>query len=107
MTITSNDDLDIALRIAGGVLDGTVHIISGCREILAYRPVIRGVSNEAWDVIIAIASETDDVPLGDVRNTWDPRALAMKDADAAAYVERVRPAAREAFAEIVRVGLGG
>lgn len=81
--IVPNDDLDIALRIAGGVLDGEVDIISGCRKILAYRSMIPGVSVEAWDVITAIASETDDIPVRDVRDIWDARALAMKDADGA------------------------
>ena len=107
VTLMSNDDLDMALRVASDVLDGKVDIISGCRKVLSYRSRIRGVSDEAWDVLTAIASETDDIPVGDVRDRWDPGALAMKDADAAAYIERVRPAAREAFGEIVRVALGG
>ena len=106
VTVMSTDDLEMALRIASDVLDGKVDIISGCRRILTYRSRVRGVSDEAWDVVTAIASETDDVPLGAVRDAWDADALATKDADAAAYVERIRPAAREAFAEIVRVGLG-
>lgn len=107
VTVMSTNDLAMALHIASEVLDGNVDIISGCRKILTYRSRIRGVSDETWDVITAIASETDDIPLGDVREAWDANALAIKDADAAAYIERVRPAAREAFAEIVRVGLGG
>jgi len=107
VTLMSSDDLDMALRIASDVLDGKLDIISGCRRVLSYRSQIRGVSDEAWDVVTAIASETDDIPLGDVRNAWDPGALATRDAEAAEYIERVRPAAREAFGEIVRVVLGG
>jgi hypothetical protein len=98
----SNDDLDIARQIARGVRDGRIDIVSGCREILSYRRVIRGVSNETWDVITAIESETDDVPIGDEREKWNADALAKKSAEAAAYVERVRAAAREAFAEIAK-----
>ena len=102
----STDELEMALRLAADVLDGKVDLVSGCRRILAYRSRISGIADETWDVFVAIASETDDFPVGDVRDTWDADALAAKDADVAAYVEEVRPAAREAFGEIVRVGLG-
>lgn len=99
--------METALRLASDVLDGNVDIITGCRTMLNLRPRIAGVSDESWDVISAIASETDDIPMGEVRNMWDTAALATKDAEAAEYMERARPAAREAFGEIVRVALGG
>jgi hypothetical protein len=99
----SNDDQGVALEIARNVCDGTVDIVSGCREILRYRGVLQGVSSDAWDVITAIESETDDLPLGDARANWDAEALVKIGLEVAAYIERVRPAAQKAFAEIARV----
>lgn len=38
---------------------------------------------DAYNFMRAIASETDDLPLGTVRDLWDPKALVEKDREIA------------------------
>lgn len=42
------------------------------------------------DAFVAVASETDDLPLGAVRQYWAPDALARKDQELASYETRIR-----------------
>jgi len=45
---------------------------------------------EAWACFAGVASETDDLPIGTVRQYWAPEALIEKDRVAAAYEAKIR-----------------
>jgi hypothetical protein len=89
-----------ARRIARDVLAGDLDLLAGCRQILRYRRTLDIRNDSAWDVIAAVESETDDFPVGSVREAWDPDTLASKDLELTAYLERVGPMVRKAFEDI-------
>jgi hypothetical protein len=69
------------LAAAQAVLDGKLGAIEGSRALANYAHDI--VPNWSADpdfvVFGAIASETDDVLIGETRRYWSPRALAESD----------------------------
>ena len=73
-----------AQRIAQEVLDGQTGVIDAARTLL---PLLRRspelTSEEDFNLIRAIDCETDDLPLGHVREQWDAVVLAYKDREIA------------------------
>jgi len=68
-----------AKEIAEAVVEGRLSILGGTR---ALRPLALGdaISSETdRRLIIGIESETDDLPIGEVRQLWAPSALEEKD----------------------------
>ncbi len=70
--------------ITNGILDGKRGVIDAARTLL---PLLRRspelASEEDFNFVRAIESETDDLPLGRIRENWDPEALADKDREIA------------------------
>ena len=68
------------VRVAHRILDGSVGVIAGAREMTQVR--FRSHSNdrdENFLVFVGIDSETDHLPVGEVRKHWSAEALAQKD----------------------------
>jgi hypothetical protein len=72
-------------QIARDILDGRIGIIEGAREIRRFCGGHLGFDERDPDLntFVAIDTETDDLPIGDVRQYWAPDALAQKDAQLA------------------------
>ena len=72
-----------AKEIAAAVLDGRTTVLEAVRELcpLAHTDAIG--DEEDRTLVIAIESETDSLPVGDVRKLWAPYALEAKDAEIA------------------------
>jgi hypothetical protein len=70
------------VRVARGILDGSMGVIAGAREMtkLHFRSHSKE-RDEDFLVFVGIDSETDHLPLGDVRRHWSPDALARKDVE--------------------------
>jgi len=70
-----------AKEIATAVLDGRTTVLEAVRELhpLAHTDAI--ADEEDRTLVIAIESETDDLPIGEVRKLWAPYALEAKDAE--------------------------
>lgn len=83
---------DIA-RIASDIVDGTVDVLAGCQAIVRLRGelAVPDATDPDLLVLVAIESELDDVPSGDVRNYWDSAALARTDAEEATYLRKSLP----------------
>jgi hypothetical protein len=69
-----------------------VDLHEGCRAIVKLRA---GLPDEdEWDpdvlAFVAVDSELDDVPLGSVRELWEPTALAEKDRKRDRYLGETR-----------------
>jgi hypothetical protein len=79
-----------AREIAAAVLDGRTTILEAIRELrpLAHTDAI--ANEEDRTLVIAIESETDDLPIGGVRKLWAPYALEAKDAEIARAEELYR-----------------
>ena len=76
--------------VARGMLNGAIGIVAGAREIAR----MQFVSTTQYDrdvlVFVGIASESDHLPLGEIRQQWAPEALRVKDEELQSYEARVR-----------------
>jgi hypothetical protein len=79
--MTSPDkDRDQLQRIARSVLNKEIGILDAASALLPlFRRLPETVPEEDFKFVVAIESETDDLPLGRVRELWHPDALAEKD----------------------------
>ncbi|HEX3323464.1 MAG TPA: hypothetical protein VHR84_22365 [Terriglobales bacterium] len=67
-----------AREVAQAVLDGRTTILEAVRELVSLAHT-DAIANEAdRTLIIAIESETDSLPVGEVRKLWSPDALKVK-----------------------------
>jgi hypothetical protein len=91
------------------ILAGEVGLIEGVRHLagIGHRLVRDSGADPDFSVLGAGESETDDLPVGEVRAHWDPTALALKDREIADYESRVRDAVLAACRSIrARYGAG-
>jgi hypothetical protein len=79
-----------------GVLEGSIALHS-----LAHQVVDEWYSDPDFSVLVAVASEVDDIPFGEVRNTWSAAALSLADAKASAYAALVGPQVLSACRNII------
>ena len=90
-------------QIAQAILDGRVSIIAGARQIRRFCGGHAGLDERDPDLntFVGIDSETDDLPIGDVRQYWAPDALARKDLEIARCEAMYRESALEAASHLV------
>jgi hypothetical protein len=90
-------------QIARDILDGRVGIIDGAREIRRFCGGHLGFDERDPDlnIFVGIDSETDDLPIGNVRQYWAPDALAQKDVDIARCEGMYRKAALRAASHLI------
>ena len=89
MTATKSLDVQIA-DIAHEMLSGKVGLVEGSRQLVQLFGRLDERDDELLAPIIALESETDDLPLGEVRLHWSEEALQRKDAAVADYLREVR-----------------
>ena len=90
-------------QIAQAILDGRMGIIAGARQIRQFCGGHIGLDERDPDLntFVGIDSETDDLPIGDVRQSWAPDALAQKDFEIARCEAIYRESAMEAASHLV------
>src|SRR3712207_5197446 len=84
-------DAERAVRIAREILDGSMPVFLGCKQLLG--PLNRlGVHHEApFVTITGVESELDEFPVWpDERPLWNPQALAEKDAQLAKWLPEIQ-----------------
>jgi hypothetical protein len=82
------------VSVARLMLEGTRSFIEGAREINSLRHEAEVAESDAdFDVFVAIDSETDALPIGNVRKYWSPTAL-----------ERLAPTVRDSESWAREVG---
>jgi hypothetical protein len=97
----SDSERQRAREVAEAVLDGRTTVLEAVRELypLAHTDAI--ANEEDRTLVIAIGSETDDLPVGEVRKLWAPYALEAKDAEIARCEELWKAQFIEACKRIV------
>lgn len=96
----SLDDQRIS-EVAREIISGQLGIVLGSRIMVG---LIKWLSREEQKIFlpfIAVESETDDLPLGEARLRWDRDALARKDREVEAYLERAQDSIYEACQEVL------
>jgi hypothetical protein len=98
----SETDAERVIRIANEILRGDVDLITGRRQ-LALALGRAGLEQEADALTIwEVDSDSDNMPVGSVRELWDPAALVEQDARREAYVARARDDVLTACRNLVR-----
>jgi hypothetical protein len=98
---STEDARDEAKLIATKVTQGSMDPLLACIEIVRLRRYLPELSEEDWDLFIAIESELDGVPVGQERVHWDPKVLADKDKVTDRYREAIRDSVLDAFDRVL------
>jgi hypothetical protein len=83
---------------ARAVLSGELGIIAGARQLCGLGHEIGADRDAYFTFFVGLDSETDHLPIGDVRQHWNVEALREKDAE----IVRVETFYRERAVEICR-----
>jgi len=67
------------LSLTKQLLTGQLGIIAASRELSRLRHEVESDLAEVLEVFNAIDSDTDTLPIGEVRQDWSPEALELKD----------------------------
>jgi Protein of unknown function (DUF2489) len=89
--------VDVARRM----LDGSVGIVEGARSLVALSSRVRAEEDPDFLVFVAIDSETDHFPIGDVRGHWNRDALAREDATRSQFEEESKQEAQDACRKLI------
>ncbi len=79
-----------AHKIAKAVLRGDTPIFEAAPRLWSALHGTNLAMTEAHLFLNGVASETEDLPFGPVREVWSPEALRRKDVVAAAYESKIR-----------------
>lgn len=88
-------------KVAKLLLAGQVGVIPASRELSRLRYDVEPRIAEMLLTFVGIDSETDTLPLGDVRREWNRDALKRKDLEIASAEEFYRKSAVEAATELI------
>jgi len=96
-----------AKDIARAVLDGRTTVLEAVRALvsLAHTDAVADVEDRRF--IIGIESETDHLPVGEVRKLWASSALKEKDVEIARAEESYRGDFLETCRRILRTEVSG
>ena len=100
-TIDDRQPLSAARRIAEETLAGRYDLLLACRDLAALRRDLSFLPDRVMDVFVAVASETDELPIGIERRQWAVSALHGKDEEASSYRDRVSDAVAAALGEVL------
>lgn len=83
------------------IVEDRCQLFEACRKIAELRWDLPDPDSDLFDVFLAVACETEDLPIGSQRQYWNSESLKRKDAEGAEYEKQVRPAVLEAAQEIL------
>lgn len=91
------------VEIAWRAVAGEIDMLEACRGIVRRHRALEGADADdpAFTTLTAIDSETDDLPVGDERASWDPTTLTKKDDEMKRYVQRVKVPILDACRSII------
>src|SRR4051812_35764003 len=64
---------------ARSILSGDLGIVTGARQLAKWRFDVGAEHDPDFMFFVGLDSETDHLPVGDVRCHWNPEALKQKD----------------------------
>jgi hypothetical protein len=87
---------------AQSILSGEIGVVAGAYELGSLGRQIGANRDPDFELFIGIDSETDHLPVGEVRKYWNPEALRAKDAELARFESQVRDRAFEACRSLIQ-----
>lgn len=91
------------LCVAKQLLIGEIGVIAASRELGRFRHEVEPPLANVLVTFTAIDSETDALPVGDVRKEWSPDALKRKDKEITEAEDFYRDIAIDAATELIRL----
>lgn len=89
------------LGVVRAMLSGHIPVIEGCAAVSAVASPLNDIEVEdQLRLLIGVASEADNFPVGATRQLWAPDALAAQDQSAAEYAQRVEGPVKKACARL-------
>lgn len=98
-TIPESQILSLAKQFLGGQLG----VIAASRKLSPLRHEVKAELAEVLLVFTGIDSETDTLPIGDVRQHWSPEALERKDREITEAENVYREPAIEAATRLLKL----
>ncbi len=98
-TIPESQILSLAKQFLGGQLG----VIAASRKLSPLRHEVEAELAEVLVVFTGIDSETDTLPIGDVREHWSPEALERKDREIIEVENFYRQPATEAATRLLQL----
>jgi hypothetical protein len=96
-----DDAPERAIALARRILAGEIGLIEGCRALSSMRWELGDDVRDRFIPFVAIDSETDDLPIGAVRDLWQPDALARKDLEISRCEQLYRTQVAEACMALI------
>ena len=87
--------------IARGVLNGSVGIVEGSRMLLTIQRAAGAEDDADFLFFVGVNSQTDHLPVGDLRRHWSPDALRLKDDELNGFEVQVRARALEVCRKLI------
>ena len=80
------------VRTAERIVGEEIDMVDGCRRL---HRLFNSLDRSEWDMelfdpISAFESETEDLPVGELRSMWNQQALARKEAEAKPYLDSAK-----------------
>jgi hypothetical protein len=90
------------VTVARGILAGELGIVAGARQLAPLHFDVAVKDDPDVIFFVGVDSESDHLPVGEVRRHWNAEALRAKDADLEIFEARVRVGALEACRSLIR-----
>jgi len=91
------------LHVANDLIGGRLGVIAASRELSRFRRDVEPQLAETLLTFVGIDSETDALPIGEMRKEWNRDALEGKDREIAEAERFYRDSAMKAAAELIRL----
>src|SRR5438270_6748762 len=105
-TIYNEEDRRLAsakvVATAQRILSGELGIVAGARQLSGVRFDVGAEHDSDFIFFVGVDSETDHLPVGDVRSRWSSDALKAKDEELRAYEASVRDKAIQVCKSLVQ-----
>jgi len=90
------------VALANDLIEGRIGVLEASRQFSYYRSWFRAEKDPDFTTFVAIDSETDNLPMGNVRQHWAIEALEKKDIEIQQCEEFYRSDAIEAARNLVK-----
>ena len=83
------------------MLAGTLGIVEGSRHLASLSHEVESEDESTFDVFRAVDSESDTLPVGEVRQQWNAEALKVKDEERMDYERTMKDVVMQACRKLV------
>lgn len=90
------------VALAKSILCGEVGVVAGARQLAAWRFEVDAEQDPDFVFFVGVNSETDHLPVGEVRRHWSSVALRAKDEELGRFEASTRERAFQVCQSLIR-----